>query len=515
MTRYRFLPLAGLLAAAPLTSQLPLPVVPSGGLRIELGGAFLPASQEFSDGSRRDLGAPLTLPAFNAQATPLVGDLERQLSAILGRAATPGSLGSIATVAEFQRGVGIIGVGVGLTRRITLSAELPIVSVRTQASITTDATGANLGFNPSLLGDGRTPQFFSQLDAAMAELATRVGNGDYAGDPEIEALAQQTLSEGPAFRAALFQLLADPGRASTVLPLLESADGTGLLSTIGNFRNRFEGQFGITGFGADPALPTTAISDAELASLLTSESGYALEPLDADPLVGIGDVSIGATVLLFQRGDRRDGAWATVWARGGVTLPTGKAPDPNRLRDQGTGDGQTDIEAVGSVDVGHGRIGIRGQISWRKQLAGNRTARIGLRDQFLLPTSLTADLRWDPGDVVAIQAQPYLRLNHRLAFTGLLQHWRKTEDSWSYSSETAAIPGVDPAIMNAGTSANATSVGLGLSYSHDGRQDDGQVRMPVESGFAVERMISSSAGLVTVAPTSRLYFRVYWPLLRR
>lgn len=501
-----------------LAAQLPSPTSLPGVLRIELHGAFHPALSEFADGTRRDVGAPLTVTSLGAATTPLVGDLERQLSGLLGRPATALSLGALTTIAEFQRGVGTIGLAFGVTRRITLFADIPIVSVRTQATLTPDVTSATLGINPALQGGtgaGQTTQFFTEFDAALAELTLRTNQGDYAGNPELQSLAQQTLADGPALRDALFHLLSQPGRASAVLPVGDSPDGAALLTTIADFRGRFDLQFGITGFVSAPALPATAVSDAEFASLLGVEEGFALEPLVDEPVVGFGDITVGAVALLFERGDSRTGGWLLGWLRGGVTLPTGAPPDPRRLRDQGTGDRQLDVEVGGVVEVGRGRFGMRADASWRGQFTGERSARIGTRDQFLLPTSLGADLSWNPGDVVTVQVQPFFRIAQRLALTGVVRHWRKGADDWRYRDEAAAIPGVDPAIMNTGTAADATIAGIGISYRHDGRHDDGKVLMPVEAGFSLERIVATSRGLVTAAPSTKMYFRVYWPLLRR
>ncbi len=506
----RFLPLALLvLPLAGLDAQLPYLTAPKGTLRLEFGGRFESVSREFADGTARDFGAPLAAGALTASNFPAVTDLEARLSAILGTAPVGGSLGSLSASAMLQRGTGVIGVGVGVSARLTAFVNVPIVSIRTEARLDEDPTGATLGINPAFTGDGGSQLFLDQFDAALATVQQHLDAGDYAGNPSLEALAGETLAEGPGMRAALAALLVGPGTASAVLPVRDSPDGQALLATVTDFRARFTDQLGVPEFTASPSLPSAPIPAEAFAPLLSDAGGFDLATFDEQPLVGIGDVDVGATWQLVARADTARRSWFGAWLTGSLTLPSGTPPRPDHLRDGGTGDGQLDATLGGTVEAGRHRLGVRASASYRRQFAGTREARVGTRDQFLLPANRLATLRWDPGDVLTVDARPYYRLVDRLAIVGMVQWWKRSADAWSLADGATAPAGGDATAMGNGTAASALRVGLGLSYAHDGSARDGVVRMPVEAGLGIERVLSSGSGLVEAPVTTRLWFRVY------
>ncbi|MES2306018.1 MAG: hypothetical protein V4558_10940 [Gemmatimonadota bacterium] len=521
MRNRALLPILLALCVSRVPAQLPLLTAPRGTLRIEFGGGFFPATSAFADGRKRDLGEPLTLASLDAGATPLLGDLESRLAEILGRPATATGLGSITTVAERQRGVATIGLALGLTRRITISSTVPIVSVRTQRSISYDPAGANVGLNPSdpILGDAagraRTAAFFAELDVAIATLTTKYSRGDYATDPTAQALAQQTLGEAPALRASLYTLLMDSVMASAVLPTDVSADGAALLTRVTSLRNKFSGGLGIPGFTGAPALPTSIVTSAGFDALLAAPTGFGLLAPEDRPLVGLGDIEGAITAELIQHGRPGDARWLGFWVQGVGRFPTGQLSRPQFLFDQGTGDRQIDAELAGIIELGRHRLGLRAEGRYVLQLASDLYARVGGRDQLLLPAYRRAGVHRNPGDIVAVTVQPFFRLAPRLAFTGLVSYQRRGADATTYITGQDPVGGAAASILDAGTGADATIVGVGFSYVHDGHHRDGILRMPVEAGLSIERTIRSGSGLVVASLTSRLVFRVYKALVRQ
>ena len=507
--------------AVPLSAQLPLLTAPRGTLRIEFGGGFSPATSAWVDGIKRDLGAPLTLAALTSASTPLLGDLESRLAQLLGRPAAATRLGGVATIAEHQRGVATIGLGLGLTRRITLFGIVPIVSVRTQRALTYDPTGATVGANPAdpNIGDpdghARTTAFFLEFDAAIGTLTTRFNRGDYASNPTAQALAQQTLSEAPALRASWYALVADSLTASAVLPTDGSVDGVALLGRIAGVRNTFTNGLGITGFSGAPALPTSILSAAGFDALLASPTGFGVVAPEDKPLVGLGDVEAGVTAALVQRGRPGGAGWLGLWVQGIGRLRTGQLPRPQFLFDQGTGARQIDAELAGILELGGHRLGLRAEGRYTMQLASERFTRVARRDQLLVPTNRRAAVRRDPGDILSITAQPFFRLAPRLAFTGLVSYRRRGSDRTTYVSGQNPVAGTAASVLDSGTASDATIVGVGFSYVHDGMHRDGILRMPVEAGFSIERIVRSGSGVVPATLTSRLVFRVYKALVKQ
>jgi len=500
------LPLATILALPlPLLGQLPFLDAPVGTLRIALHGEFAPAFREYADGTRRDLGAPVSF----GQDPILLRDMTTRLGALLGRAPEPGQLGTLAADLEYQRGTGTIGLAVGVTPRLTIGVDLPVVSVRSQARLTTDATGATVGINPTIGGNPGSGAFVDQLAAALDQLAERITAGAYDSDPALKAAAATLVQDGPVLQAQLAALVTDPATLSAVLPLAGSPDGVALQTLTNDIRDDLRDRFGITGFTASLALPSSALTDADLSALLGSTVGYELAPTTDPPLVALGDVRVGATVRVVDTPSLR------VWAQAGVQLPTGTAPRVRYLRDQGTGERHFAVDLAGTFETGRGAIGLRGTAALSRPFAADREVRLGRRDEFLLPATRTTTLRRVPGQRFSLDVQPYLRVAPSFALYGHLGYQRRGATTWEAVATTTPTSGGDIGSMGTGTGASVVTAGLGLSYAHAGVTKDGVVKMPVEAGFGVGRVVSSSSGLVADRLTTRIWFRVYKRLFTR
>jgi hypothetical protein len=502
MNRFLLRAVAAVLVWTPIASaQLPYLTAPSGTLRIELDGGFMPTTREYADGVSRRLGDPL------ATTSILDAGLTERLSALLGRPASPGSIGSLTADLMHQRGEGGIGLALGVTRRITASVRIPIVSVRTEQRLEHDDATATLGLNPALRGDQTSAAWLEQFGTALSELEARRDAGEYSGNPTLQALANEILTSGPAWRVAMSNLLVDEGQASLLLPLATSADGVALLGQAATYRDQLSTQLGIAAPSGVPALPNTGMTTAQFDEVLTSATGFGLAPIEEQPVVGLGDVELGVTYALAHSSNASQRRWFGAWLVGGVALPTGTMPRADRIRDQGTGDGQLDVRLGGAVELGRGRLGLRAEGSMQVQLPGTREARVGVRDAFLVPAARTAVLEWDPGDVLTISARPFFRIADRLAITAAASYLQRSEDTWSATG--AGTPEAELAQMGLGTNASALRLGAGLSYAHDGRHVDGTTRMPVEAGLSVERTVWSGSGLVAQQMVTRMWFRVY------
>ncbi len=503
-----------------LTAQLPLITIPTGTLRIEFGGGFFPTLQQWVAGTRQPLGGLLTTTTLGSRQTPMITDLANQLTGLTGQAAGVLSLGGVSASVEHERGVGTIGLGLGITSRLSLFMTVPIVMVRSRYQLTYDTTGASVGLNPShpSLGNsaGQTGAaiFFSQFDSALTTLAVRERRGDYANDPATLSLARQTLSDGASLRRALFTLLSDPTHAMPVLPTASSGDGVALLAKIASFRSTFGERLGVSGFTAAPTLPSAPLSSQAFNALLTSADGFGLAAPDDRPRTALGDIEAGLALQLVQRGALGD-RWLSAWARGLVRFPNGSPPRVTQLFDQGTGDRQFDAEFSGIAELGRGSLGLRAEITYTHQFARAVMGTIGGPDQLLLPTYRTAALTRKLGDMVALTARPFLRMAPNLALAGMASYWRKGADGYAYATGQGAIAGASLSELAAGTAADALQLGLGLSYVHPGGRRGLITRMPVEAGVAIERTMTSGRGIVPASLTTRMSFRVYKPLFTR
>jgi hypothetical protein len=227
-----------------------------------------------------------------------------------------------------------------------------------------------------------------------------------------------------------------------------------------------------------------------------------------------GDAEAGVAVTLADRWDRgasRGGFRAAV--EGLLRFPTGSRPRIDRALAIGTGDGQTDVEFRGVVDLGGGNVGVRLEGGYNRQLAGDIVARVAPPSQPFPSRELLTSVRLDPGDVTTFAVRPFFRLARSFALIGSLERWSKGSDAVEYRSEADAIPGVDAGVLAADTDGSAMLVSIGVTYSNPGALRPGGTGLPVDAGWSYERIVSASGGIVPdthrLRGRLRLYFGVW------
>jgi len=499
-----------------LAAQLPLITVPTGALRIDFSGAFYPSDHYWSGGTQHPLGDQI-----DGTSNPMVNSLESSFGALIGAPVSGLTLGSITTLASQSRGVGDIGLALGLTRRITIFGTLPIVFLRSRVSLTFDPSTSKVGLNPAdpdaQIGTdaGRTQAmtFFTEFDAALDSLNTRIGRGDYDGNATTLALAHDTYTRATAMRASLFGLLSDPNVASPVLPTAGDAYGMQLLSQITALQGTFSNDLGVAGFTDAPPLPATTLTSDQFAALLGSPGGFATAT-QPNSRYTIGDMTAGVAMEVVRHGRPDSAGWRALWLRGTARFPTGALANPSYILDQAAGSrhpaGQLDV--IGEAGTGH--LGLRVEATYQHVWPWSQLRRLGAPDQGLVPPSLAAAVRSQPGDSMAFTLRPYLAFAPHLAATATVQYWRRSASRTDYVTGQQPIPGTTPGVLDVGSAANATVLGIGLSYADDGPNRDGSSGLPVEAGWSVERTVSSGAGFFPVALTTRMYLKVYRPLFR-
>lgn len=511
----RLAPAAALLVlvVVPLRAQLGLITIPRGSLRVDLSGAFYPNEEVWVDGAKRPLGS-----FVDGTANPTIAALQGSLAALLGQSVSGLSLGGITAIAAREHGIGDIGLAFGLTSRITIFGTIPIVYTRSRIKATLDGSTSRVGINPAnaklgtATGPGQASTFFSEFDIALDTLKFRVQHTFYSGT--TAALAQQTLTSATAMRNALNTLLVDPLYASAVLPTASDPYTTQLLANITALQATMSGPLTLPQFDVVPEFPAATLTSSDLDRLLNEPTALGLSSPNNLPHYGIGDMSAGIAVELLRRGAPETGTWTSAWLRATGRFPNATAPDPSILLDQGTGAKRKALQLDGIIELGRRSAGLRAEVAYLHQFPGNTLTRPTSPDELLVPPSFLSAVTTHPGDSIAITARPWLSFAPHLALSGMVQYWRRGASSTAYLIGQVPLPNVDPASLDVGSAANAIVVGLGLSYFHDGRARDGTVSMPVEAGWSIERTITSGAGILPVTLTSRVYLRIYRPLLK-
>lgn len=493
-----FLLLPGLLSA-----QLRSTAVPSGLVRLEIGGSFGPVNQVWRNGHKENLGELLS-GSLDARHTPLAGDLEKSFQALLGEDIQAQNLGSLSTTAQLQRNIALITAGWGVSPRTTLFVNLPLVSVRNEMQLRFDPSGATLGINPasglgSSFGQAQTNQYLTGLASTLTSLQARIDAGDLSA--EALARAQAAIASGTAMQQRLEAVV---GSTSLLLPLADSPEVLALQEKLASYAVQVS-NMGISPPPGAPAFPTTALTANSFNSLLSSTSGAAYRIGSNQPITSLGRIEIGVWREVF----RREGTSTQLigHARALVRLGTGSEPDPYQLLDFGTGGKSHELEFGGNLDLQRKLHGLRVAGSFRLPLAATVTRRLGSSDDLLLPSSRISPVSHREGSGFLLRAEPWVALTRGFSITGLALIDQRARDSFTLLGTNA--PGLASASLAEGTGGTGVRVGLGVSYYHDGRHHTGGIGLPEEAGFSIERTLKGTGGLVLSPLTTRLYFRFH------
>ena len=501
-------------AIAPLSAQLQPVTVPRGLIRLEFGGRFDYWDRRYLDGIRQDAAGDFIRNPFDGAFVPALAADEAALRRITGVPAHSLSLGGSTGSMQVSVGTGNIGAAYGLGSRLTIFGNVPIVRVRVQNVFALDSTGATAGFNPAhpAFGNsaegGQTATFLNQLDAALGTVAANLAAGAYDADPARKALAQQTLTQGTTLQTDLKALLL----GATFLPLAGTAAAAAITTPIESLRATLTTLTG-PGFDAAPAFPTARLSGAAFEGFATDPGGpIASSPFQAPILQYLGDVELGAA---FAWLDRRPPAGLGLRSviQGTVRLRTGRLDLPQNFFDRSTGDRQSDLQADLVTDLFRGGVGARITARYVHQLPGRVTSRIAPPDQPFASAGATAELERNPGEIVELGVEPFIRIAPTLALLAGVRRWSKGADSYAYTRSQEPIDGLSPDLLAIGSRENATLLSASLSFAHDGIRKDGSTGLPMDAALRWELVIGSSLGRVpqrhTVAVQLRLYRRLF------
>jgi hypothetical protein len=478
-------------------------------LRFEVDGNFDSWDKQWRDGTREPLGAAFSSAALGSDLLPVLAPYDTLIRRITGIADYRLNLGSLSGDANGDVSNATIGLAIGVTRSVTIFGRLPLMRARMQTTLTVGA-GGNAGVNP---GTTLQEPFFDDFSGALTTLQNRIQSGAYDGDPAQRALADATLAQGAQLFTDLFTLLGDPETASPFVPTGGSDAGTALDSRVTELQATLQTDLGVAGFASRPALPGTAATPEDVSSFIADPFGpIGIQPGDAE-VTFRGDAEAGLALTLADRWDRdgkRGGFRAA--AEGLVRFPTGRRSRTDRLLAVGTGDGQTDVEIRGVVDLGSGNLGLRLEGGYNRQLADDVLERVAPPTQPFPTVDLLTFVRLDPGDVTTLAVRPFWRVARTFALIGSLERWSRGADEAEYASPADAIPGVDPAVLSQETDASATVVSVGVTYSNPGRLRPGGSGLPVDAGWTYERVIGASGGIVPDVHRIRGRFRLYFGL---
>lgn len=511
--------------AAPVEAQLAPLGAPKGTLRFTVGGQFESADRRLLDGHEEDYLADFGSPALGSDRFAFLRAVDTIVGQAIGQAGYKVNLGGLTAHGQYTAGTGIIGLALGVTRKLTLYTNIPFVTVKVRANLAEDSLSGDAGINiahPTLgtpQGQTDANQFFNDFSAALQTLDAQIANGTYNGNPALLALAQSISARGARLQAGLAGIT-NSQDASAFLPTATSAAGVALTQAIQGLQDTLATTLGVSSsFTEIPVLPDSRLGAGDVTRFLSNAAG----PINALPLTGatlqrIGDMDVGAVYTLVDRFDRigqRPGGFRLA-VEGKLKLPTGLRDNPNNLLHVGTGNGRYELTLGGTADLGSGNWGARFTGGYTRRFASLRVRRVAPPDVAFPEAALLSNVRYKAGDVLAIGAQPFFRLARNFALAGSADYWREASGSASYYRSADAIPGVPASVLVENSARRALMIGGGLTYVGRAVQECEGRRcgFPIDASWRYSRVIAGSGGRVPEVWMTQLEIRWYQRLWR-
>lgn len=473
-----------------------------GALRISFTPQTQVWEQLYTPLGRQPLGAGLSGDSA-AAVVPSIARLQQDVQALTGIAGYVASLGRDLLAVRAERRIMPIGFEYGITSRLSVGFTIPIVRVNVREGYRQQPEGANIGLVSQEDSLGFTA-FFTNLGTALTRLQDSISSGAYGcpASPEC-ARATAVLSQGQLLQQTLDSAV--HGSGSHYLPVAGSTAGQALSTVVAGLQRALADTFSITAFTSDSLLlPALAIvSPGDVESLLEARTnGLDLSPYTGTPRrlrFFTGDVEVTGKYRFLS------GATYAAAAQVIIRLPTGHQDSPNDPFDIATGDHQTDVEGrfTGELTLLR-RIWLNVAARAGNQFVGDRARRVGPADQPFLPATTLAQLRWDPGDYVAVDFAPLYRFSPTFAAGLTAGYYRQRRDHYTFRSPQDSVAlatqigaPVDLSVLEDGTGIRHTSVGFAVTYAGP----------RLEGGLSVERTVSGAGGRVPVATLFRIVIR--------
>lgn len=512
-------------------------VLPRWGLRVTVAPTFENIDERFlPGGTRAPFGAQLG-GTYDATRLAILRPGESALQSLVGTEARL-SLGEVRVVADQRAVVLPLGLEMGLGARIQVGVLVPYVRTTTNIVPYPADVDATAGINPALASaEGRTrnTQLVGQIltAASQREASLGLGANGCAGSAVSGCEAVNQARTAATSLASLYGTGSDAslpaslaGRAgSAAVPIVGSAAAEAIDTRIASLKSALGPEGGVITIES-PAHATGPIGAAGLATLLgDQQSGLGLDAFRVVERSHLGDVEGMVKVALIDRigrlGDApRSPLGLRLAVAGVVRAPTGQGESPGNALDLGTGDGQTDVELRGALDVTLGRaIWISAAARLVRQLEDDQfvAAPASLEEIPLVPVGAVLRARRDLGDAAAFEVTPRWMPNDYMTVSLTYQVRRKDEDSYEpaefttvldQQQETSAARFVE--LLGRDTDFTEQRVGFGLTWSTLGAARRGKRVIPLDVSYVRLQTVGGSGGVVPIVGTDQLRLRLWF-----
>lgn len=514
-------------------------VLPRGGVRLSAQATWATYNELYGPGGKLEaLGAPLSSDSLGVQQLEVLLPLQTSLQTLAAQPNAKLTLGPARTDWSARIARAAFVIDMGLTSRIMFTARVPYEHTTSEVVFDANPRGvtanpANVGPNPALIptsvAAAQNRKVVDSLLRATQELSTRLAAcGGASADPVCgdRDRAQALVADARTFASGIaktYGIGADTARGGVFVPLVASTLQIAIAARLAAMNASFKTYIPTLAGWENPYPAQAPISAVQANTFISNVLGVA--PLGVVERSHLGDIEVGAKVLLFdsfggmaraRSGPRTSGFRLAI---GGLArLGTGQVDSPNELADVGTGDGQTDVEANGALDVVFGR-----------RLWASVIARFGVQLADELPLRIP-DAPRDPfqaayreqtvnrnlGDYIELEATPRYVYNDYFSVSGHWRYRRKAEDTYTGTFSVEGPGGtpvaLDASILGVGTELTEQRIGGGVSFSTLRAFDRGRSRLPLEFQLLHWQTISGSGYVPKQFSTSvqvRYYTRAF------
>lgn len=493
-------------------------LIPKGALRVDFSPRYSNFNQRFSlgtpglvDGAPEALGADLTTDSAGSNLFPSLAAADAAIGAITGDPTYRMNVGTFTTVRDGDIRHFPFGFAFGLTSRITLRANIPLVTTRSQVMFTNDTTNANAGLNGARTEGGdatsavQAQALIGELTTAIGEIEALIAAGSF-GCPSSPSCTQAMASVMRA-QALLDNILAITGLAAgqefvPFAPTAGSAAGMAIAGEVAAVAAE------LLALGSSPVtttlpLPGSRAAEDAVNGVLTGQ-GFAAAPLAFNRQTKLGDIEVGARFGLLTGTSARAVLVST------VRLPTGRPAQADNFVDIGTGDGQMDLEVGLEAAFEPGRaLGLSFAASYTLQLPHQLDRRVTTPSAPLVPVTRQIPVTRDLGDIIRLSAYPTLRLADGFSVFGSVTYYQKAEDSYSHPGATPTDPMLTD-LSPLAVKSKQTMLSLGGGIAYRSVRDASRQKLPIEAGLNYRAAFSGTGGLTPKMNTMQVYLRLFY-----
>jgi hypothetical protein len=485
-------------------------------LRLRVTSAWTRFDQRFApNGGSTSLGAELSADPLGTGQLPLLAPVEGALRTLAANPAVSLSLGRLVVASDARIVTAPIALEYGVTRRLSIGVVVPVVQTRrvVQARVNVDSS-ANVGFVASAnrtAAAGANLAVVTAYQNAAASLASLIARCQQNPAGTGCAAVNANPSDAAAVRqaalgyAAGVQVLGTDAATILLAPQANGALAQAIDAQRVALNARLQQYLG-TGAGAGSSIYLAPYRFSYLdlqgtrgsPGLLQSQLGGGLDSLHTSNRLGVGDVGVGAQLLVFDRFQRDTlpprGLQTRLAVGAMVRFATSRADSARDLADIPTGEG-AGVQVHAALDLIAGRLG--GTVAARYVRSFARTVQASLvgDPEAPFPYPLFGERTRHAGDVVGLDLTPRYLMNEIFgldAHYGIERVGATTYDAVANPCSTCVATSV--AVSPSAAARTAQRVGFGARFSTVDAFARGRSRYPVEVSFTHLETIRGDPG---------------------